>query len=820
MSEALVPIYVGSLVNGVSQQPARVRLKSQGQAQENCLSNIADGVKRRPPGEHVAKVVGSVPAGGYFVHLIDRDTTERYIVLIEDSDLKVYDFDGNAATMVYPDGKAYLDFDSATYSAKGVFVAQSIADYTFIVNKQTIVSMSGSPDAARPNEFLLFISQNSSSIDTTEISLYADGVEDKPTATSNSDDTDLARNEIWNRLTGSASGNGPSAGADNSGSGGADWTAWEFTRIGDNVIYGEQVSDTGNPQKITSSDNRGDTLHTLAYKSIANFSDLPRRAQDGFVVEVTGAQGDDGDNYWVKYSEEGQVWKETRKPGLDNAFDDSTMPHVLKRTSLSPLTFSFERPAWDERLKGDDEIIAKEPAFVGQTIRDVFFHANRLGFLAKESGILSEAREYFNFWPTTATSVIDSDPVEVAAVSTQVALQDYAIPFDTKLYLFSGSGGVQHEVSSGDIFGPGTARAKDITFYESSKLVRPVLLGDAVYFLVDRETASGVLEYRIPEGDIRPKADEITAHVPTYIPGNVSLATGTTNESALFLVSDDELGSIFVYRFYWSGKQKVQSSWSRWSVGGDAEILGVRFLASTLFVLLSREDGVYLEKHNLRKLTDGGLSHRVHLDSLVELTGVYSAATNLTTWTLPYLPKGNEEYAVVLSDSGWANEIGKRLSNVTFNPASLSVTVEEDFSAYPVLIGRTYPSEYELSPPVLEVGTAQASQPITEGRLQVKSVTLFYKDTGYFQVLTNYRTGQDEEFENNFDGRYVGDPQTQIGRINLQEGSHRVTVLGEAEAVKVRISSDSYLPFTLTAARWDMYHASHIGKQARRRRRA
>ena len=78
-----------ALFNGVSQQPATLRLESQLEDQVNCLSTVVDGVVKRPPFQMVAKVSDNSLAESAFIHTINRDTTERYIVVITNGNLQV-----------------------------------------------------------------------------------------------------------------------------------------------------------------------------------------------------------------------------------------------------------------------------------------------------------------------------------------------------------------------------------------------------------------------------------------------------------------------------------------------------------------------------------------------------------------------------------------------------------------------------------------------------------------------------------------------------------------------------------------------------------
>ena len=80
------------------------------------------------------------------------------------------------------------------------------------------------------------------------------------------------------------------------------------------------------------------------------------------------------------------------------------------------------------RAAGDD-FTNPFPSFVDQTINDVFFFKNRLGFVTDTSVIFSEADNYFNFFRTTTQQLLDSAPIDVGLSHTHVAILPHAIPF-------------------------------------------------------------------------------------------------------------------------------------------------------------------------------------------------------------------------------------------------------------------------------------------------------------------------------------------------------------------------------------------------------
>lgn len=133
---SLQVINVPSLHNGVSQQPPQMRSPDQSEAQENAWSSLADGLVKRPPTERIAKLANA-PAANVHIHSINRDTNERYTVVVSSTGLKVFDEDGAEIAVEAPAGWGYLD---GIEDYRTDLTMTSVADYTFIVNRRKTVA--------------------------------------------------------------------------------------------------------------------------------------------------------------------------------------------------------------------------------------------------------------------------------------------------------------------------------------------------------------------------------------------------------------------------------------------------------------------------------------------------------------------------------------------------------------------------------------------------------------------------------------------------------------------------------------------------------
>ena len=151
----LISSSIPNLINGVSQQPAALRLASQCEQMVNCMPSPVEGLKKRPPAQHIAKLfAGSAGATRPFTTIVDRDGTIKYLVLIQDNAIKVFGLDGSTKTVTTPDGTSYLDIAGEPSST---FRVASVADYMFIVNREKTVAMSATTSPTWGTKSMVFI---------------------------------------------------------------------------------------------------------------------------------------------------------------------------------------------------------------------------------------------------------------------------------------------------------------------------------------------------------------------------------------------------------------------------------------------------------------------------------------------------------------------------------------------------------------------------------------------------------------------------------------------------------------------------------------
>ena len=248
--------------------------------------------------------------------------------------------------------------------------------------------------------------------------------------------------------------------------------------------------------------------------------------------------------------------------------------------------------SWRSRVAGDEDTNT-DPSFVGNTINDIFFHRNRLGIISGENVIFSETSNFFNFYRTTVRALLDSDPIDVAVSQNEVSELKAALPIQDSLLLFSELN--QFTLSASQLLTPAEVTIDQSTKFECDLRTPPVGAGNSVFFNTVGGNFAGVREY-YTDGETEIKdATLITSHVPEYLSGNVRKMAASTNEDMLICLTSAVKSEAYVYKWYNSNNERLQSSWSKWTF--DKNVADITFNNSDLYITF--EDGSY-EKITLR----------------------------------------------------------------------------------------------------------------------------------------------------------------------------------------------------------------------------
>ena len=252
--------------------------------------------------------------------------------------------------------------------------------------------------------------------------------------------------------------------------------------------------------------------------------------------------------------------------------------------------FTLKTVEWEGRNAGDD-FTNPFPSFTDNTINDIFFFKNRLGFLVNDGVIMSEADEYFNFFRTTTQSLLDSAPIDVGVSHTKISILKHAQAFQEKLMLFSPK--TQFVLRGGDLLTPKTVTISPVTEFDVSDTIRPLALSSYIYFNFKRNNFEGLLEYTVDNNTETYNAAEITEQINKYIPTNIVRMEGSAAENMVVVQSDSDYKKLYVYKYFWQGNEKIQSAWMTFSFAKN--IRSFYFIESTLYVITTDSIGTYIE---------------------------------------------------------------------------------------------------------------------------------------------------------------------------------------------------------------------------------
>ncbi len=776
----LISTTIPNLINGVSQQPYSLRLSSQAEAQINGYSSVVEGLKKRPPARFIAKI-SNTSLGRAYIHMINRDATERYVVVVTNGNLRVFRMDGSEVSVAFPNGKGYL----ASSAPDANFVAVTVADYTFILNRAITVQMEGALTPTRQKEAMVWVRQGAYGLTYgLDIGGYYREFKtpDGSSATqSNQVATDFIAQNLVNQLNNDAG-----------------FVSQYALSLHGSTIH--VVRRDGADFYVQTKDGLGDQGIKVCKDFVQRFTDLPARAVHGFRVEIRGDSSSSFDNYWVEYDNPTGgnatgVWKESYRGGQQYRLNGGTLPFALKR--LSNGTFSFEQIPWDARKVGDAENIPP-PSFVGKQINDLFFHRNRLGIVADENVVFSRSGEFFCFWRSSATQLLDTDTIDVAVSHSKVSIIRHAIPFNETLLLFSDQ--TQFMLGASDMLTPFTISINQTTEFQASLLAKPVGAGRNVYFAMNKGAFSGIREYYVDGETKTNDAADITAHVPKYIPGGVTKLAASSNEDVLVALTPEEPNALYVYKYYWQELEKLQSSWSKWTLTPGSKILYVDFIESDLWMLVERNGQVSFEVISLEAgRFDEGVPFMFALDQRVnssQCAVTYDAASDTTRISLPYTVDAPSSFQIIGMDEGPY----RRGQIVPFTWADQRFVVKGKVTKF--LVGRVFEFRYTFSKLVIkEEALGGGQMTVGAGRMQLRRMIISFNDTGYFRAeVTPFRR---DTFRSIFSGRVIGSGHNILGAPSIEQGRFRFPISGRNEDIKIEIVNDTPLPCALLSAEWE-----------------
>lgn len=771
-----------SLLQGVSQQPARDRLPGQCTEQINMSSDPVAGLTKRPPTDLVSSL-GDVGKCSWYK--FETRDGKKWLAKFTSSpaDIEVTDLNGVPAPVsIGLSAKDYIfQFNSLRFT--------SIDETTYITNPDRIVGLEGTGFPYYNNRAggvkAAIVQILGGAYGRNFVIRMNGGVAAQYLVPNGADKNDvqyartsyiaqMLRNQLITNLPG---------------------PDWFINLAGDVILIQRQDGATFD---LSTSDDAGNLNMKSMVSQVKTTADLPRFAPAGYVVRIATKADPDEDAFYrfvLEASPElvngegfGQTgyWKETVAPNTGYRFIRESMPVTLTYFP-DTASFSFDLGTWEFRTSGS-RVSNPDPSFVGGKITDMGSFQGRLVMVSGSNVIMSRTNKHNDFWIKSVTAQADTDPIDISSSTVEASAMLGVVPHNKDLVLFSAKG--QFVVYGRNAITPSNASLVLTTSFEAELSAKPAPAGRNVFFATNYGRFTNIREFYTEGGtdinDTRP----ITQHIKEYIVGKVKNIAATSNYDTLIINTDTDREAIYVYQYIWADNEKVQSSWSKWILNQPVEY--VFFDEELIYFVIETSSGYALLRMSLDVKDTEGITYPAYLDNRFDVFGVN------TQFVLPYDYLSAENILCVQA-AGCPNPgLLANIASKVFVPGQgWTITLAQNMEGGDILAGIPYMQSYTPTMPNVKdadgvvIGTA---------KLRVRNFIVSVQDTGYLEAQLNskYYTSAPIVFE----GRIISEPTDIIGKAALYNGPLIVPFREDTSLADFTIRSYSHLPLTLLDIEW------------------
>ena len=589
---------LGSMLQGISQQPPHIRRDGKVTEQVNLMSDVVEGIKTRP-GSNLLSVIeegteqviiykpgatgpatvytGFRTGGKFYTFTMDGNT---YQIGISKFGIEILNQEGTLLTTnLTTAAEDYID-DIAEDLAVYVY-DNGEETVAYVLNRNKVVAMDNSAATIAAQEAEV----------VKDVGLVTSlGGQFSHTYTVNVSHDGGSFSGSYTTPNGSGTGHAAETTSDYIASSLRTSLA-AAAPVGATVaVSGSVVAITGlTGITITVSDGEGGATLVESSNVAKNTNKLANTAPHGTLVKVHGLDGT-SDDFWMRFEsnytntvgsgfgDEG-IWREWYNVSEAAALDAGTMPMKMTPNAAGTI-MNIDVAPWTQRRVGDSET-NPEPAFVGKKIKDISGFQSRLVTVAGPVTNFSVTNEPTDFFKNSAVAEIATDPIEIISTTADEFSLLYIVPFDRDLILFGDR--VQFLVQGGSALTASNASLVQTTAYDIQDGVRPVATGRTVLFPFSIGEYGGVKEFYTSGNIEANQAISITSSVPKLIEGTIEQMKYSDTADTLLIKSSLNKWTLYGYKQLWDGEKKLQSAWFKWEFPG--EIINYNFDKNKLYVL-------------------------------------------------------------------------------------------------------------------------------------------------------------------------------------------------------------------------------------------
>lgn len=786
---------IANLYNGVSQQPVTQRLPSQCQEQINKISRVSTGLSKRPrssSGESLSGTLGTASQQKIFrsTNMLGEKIT---FVVYSDGSIQMKNLDTGVSSQILT-ANTYLE----NTDSKNLKVISKDNRYLFLNKTKTVTKNSGTATAGDGNSMIIinqgFYSTNYAVNVIIDGNAYGTVSYSTPAVTDTGAASQIIPAYIALQLKNNLISNHPNLNASNCVVNGNVVTILGSTS---SSIYSSSVGVAGAMTTIDSINAGG---------SLQDFTKLPSEYSRTTKVKIQANPNDAESGYYVVYDRSSNAWIEVAGANAENSLMPQTMPIVIQETlidvgGVDTPDFTQLVDPWAHREAGDDDS-APFPSIANNTIKDMFFWGDRLGFLSGGNLSLSSVNKIsdetgdYEFFPSTTANLVESDRIDISASTSGQSINLlFALPQDRQLIIYAKDS--QMILTSSDL---SKARLVDISEYSIAETASPILVGYNAYIPLDRGNYAGIMNFTQLETTSF-TAEEVTQHIPTYIKGSITELSYCANEDMVFVLTDDDPNTVYVNNRFIRNQELQQNAWHKWTFPYKIKTLDVEGSILNINAYREYNDGVdkvdyefiSMNLANVKETTDDAtkINFIPLLDQHLFIDRTYLSDRSLTTgFTFADL-----EYD---RDFVGGSLVGVDNTGIIYRTDSEILSVLETDDLH---LGYIYNSKYTFSEQLPSFYTQEGKIVESFSKLIIRRLNVLFYDTGKFS-MNNLLTERQKTYSKKYSSMVIGSLGSLLGKLNLQSGSFGFPINSKHDTYEASIVSESPYPCNFTAAEW------------------
>lgn len=282
---------------------------------------------------------------------------------------------------------------------------------------------------------------------------------------------------------------------------------------------------------------------------------------------------------YFKWDDSKGVWTEV---GSYTSAD--TLTNMPRSFAIVANVGTLSAPVFEGRLAGDSEN-NPYPALIADGITGISAYQGRLVLLSGGYTAMSASNRPTRFLRSTTVDLRPDDPIEIGAGALASANFEYAVPFNKDLILFSSS--YQAVIPAGNT---GITSSNALVVLSSNTAVdttaEPKIIGRTVMYGTDISDEFFGIGELVPSeySEAQYTAQNLTEHIPRYIPGNCREIVNSSSSSVGLFLSSADYKCALVNEYIWNGNERVQNAFHKWEFMYD--VLSMHFVRGVIVIAI------------------------------------------------------------------------------------------------------------------------------------------------------------------------------------------------------------------------------------------